>query len=144
METPLMYAARNEHVDAATVLLDNGANINARTIWGLTAADLCVRYNCHRMLDFLLFGQANHRHETYDYTSRDIHGRGILHQAARDGNTAVIKVLLRVHKMDKALLDINHEDCFGKTAISEIRCIKRSALVYFLSAQPDGNGRCRK
>lgn len=119
METPLMYAARNEHVEAATILLENSADINAKTIWGLTAVDLCIRYNCHRMLDFLLFqyDDGNDGYRMYSYASREIHEQGILHQAAKYGNTAVIKLLIRVHETGKALLDIDHKDCFGKTAM---------------------------
>jgi ankyrin repeat protein len=44
-ETVLMFATRNEHTEAASLLLDRGPDINARTIWGLTAFDLCVRYS---------------------------------------------------------------------------------------------------
>jgi ankyrin repeat protein len=53
-ETALMCAARNEKVEITAYLLASGAGMTAHTIWGLTALDLCVRYNCHQMLLFLL------------------------------------------------------------------------------------------
>jgi ankyrin repeat protein len=114
-----MYAARNERVEATTILLESGADINAKTIWGLTAVDLCVRYSCLRMLDFLLFqyDDGNDGHGMYNYASREGQGQEILHQAATYGNSSVIKMLIRVHESGKALLDINHKDCIGKTAM---------------------------
>ena len=35
-KTPLHWAAENDHVEAATLLLDNGADLTAETTWGAT------------------------------------------------------------------------------------------------------------
>ena len=102
-----MYAARHERVAVAAELLKREADVNARTIWGLTALDLCVRYNCHQMLKFLLAQRP-------DYKSTDIHGQSILHQAAKDGDTHTVSALIGTAGVVRVPLD--GRDLSGKTA----------------------------
>ena len=46
--------ANNHGVDVAKILLDGGADLNARTVWGDTAAHYCGRWGPHELLQFLL------------------------------------------------------------------------------------------
>jgi ankyrin repeat protein len=105
-ETALIYAARNEKVETAAYLLVSGADLNAHTIWGLTALDLCIRYNCHQMLRFLLQQEADHQ-------SKDIHGRTILHRAASDGDAPIVAMLV---DMGMSGVVVGQEDFLEKTA----------------------------
>lgn len=52
-----MYAVRNGRLKTAKSLLDNGADVNEKTIWGVTALILRVIRNL-LMLEFLL-GRSN-------------------------------------------------------------------------------------
>jgi ankyrin repeat protein len=80
--------------------------MNAYTIWGLTALNLCIQYNCHQMLRFLLQQEADHQ-------PRDIHGKTILHPVASDGDTRTIAMLV---DMDMSGAVVGQEDIFEKTA----------------------------
>ena len=52
--TPLLHAARNDHADVARVLMEHGANPNARDSDGTTALMLAARYNHCRVACALL------------------------------------------------------------------------------------------
>jgi len=59
-ETPLhllctTYHMKHDHgKEVAKRLIDGGADINARTLWGDTAAHYCGRWSSHHLLEYLL------------------------------------------------------------------------------------------
>ncbi len=50
----MQYSAHNHGIDVAKVLLGGGADLNARTVWGDTAAHYCGRWGPHELLEFML------------------------------------------------------------------------------------------
>ena len=44
----------NRNIDVIELLLDSGAELNARTVWGDTAAHYAARYGTFDVLQFLL------------------------------------------------------------------------------------------
>jgi ankyrin repeat protein len=84
--TPLHLAATHCHVDAAKVLLDNGAKIDAKAAGGTTPLDLAAQAGCVDMVNLLLSKGAN-------VNARDDQGRTPLDRAMQWHRDEVVQIL---------------------------------------------------
>lgn len=87
--TPLHLAATHCHVEAAKVLLDKGAKIDAKAAGGTTPLDLAAQAGCVDMVNLLLAGGAK-------VNTRDDQGRTPLDRAMQWHRDEVVQ-LLRAH-----------------------------------------------
>ena len=87
--TPLHLAATHCHVDAAKVLLDKGAKIDAKAAGGTTPLDLAAQAGCVDMVNLLLTKGAK-------INARDDQGRTPLDRALQWHRDEAVK-LLRAH-----------------------------------------------
>lgn len=106
-ETALMTAAAAGHAEVVQVLLDRGADVNARDVHRRSALNHAVFIRGHvEAARVLLDGGA-------DINARDDPAeRTILMHAAQSGHLEVVQVLL-----DKGA-EVNARDCSGKTALN--------------------------
>jgi hypothetical protein len=103
--TPLYYAAENGHVEIALLLLQNGAEVNAKDRWDRTPL-LWAAYNGHVDILHLLVENGA------DLEAQSNNGWRALHYAAIHGNLPIIQELIsRYH------VDINARDNDGSTAL---------------------------
>ena len=87
--TPLHLAATHCHVDAAKVLLDKGAKIDAKAVGGTTPLDVAAQAGCVDMVNLLLAKGAK-------VNARDDQGRTPLDRAMQWHRDEVVQ-LLRAH-----------------------------------------------
>jgi len=87
--TPLHLAATHCHVDAAKVLLDKGAKIEAKATGGTTPLDVAAQAGCVDMVNLLLANGAK-------VNTRDDQGRTPLDRAMQWKRDEVVQVL-RAH-----------------------------------------------
>ena len=87
--TPLHLAATRCHVDAAKLLLDKGAKIDAKAAGGTTPLDLAAQAGCVDMVNLLLTKGAK-------VNARDDQGRTPLDRAMQWHRDEVVQ-LLRAH-----------------------------------------------
>ena len=87
--TPLHLAATHCHVDAAEVLLDKGAKIDAKATGGTTPLDVAAQAGCVDMVNLLLAKGAK-------INLRDDQGRTLLGRATQWKRDEVVQVL-RAH-----------------------------------------------
>lgn len=116
--TPLMVASSSE---AAEILLNNGAEIEARDSNGWTALVLAVQAGRLDVAQLLLKRGA-------DIQARDNHGRTVLMHAAWLGQPEMVRFLL-----DKGV-DINAKDDSGNTALSYAARQKHPEVMDLLRA----------
>jgi hypothetical protein len=103
--TPLHYAAWNGHVEIARLLLQNGAEVNARSNNGYTPLHSASIFGQVDILHLLVENGANLEAQAND-------GRRALHFAAIHGNLPFIQELIsRYH------VDINARDIDERTAL---------------------------
>ncbi len=97
-QTPLHYAASNGQIKAATLLLANGADVEAKTDLGATPLDMAAGAGNKNMIELLL---ANHA---------DINGRD------RDGfqQSPLFGAVINHHRDMAKLLLTNHADVNAK------------------------------
>jgi hypothetical protein len=88
-EMPLHLAAERGYKDIAEVLLDNGAEINAKNLLGRTPLHIAARYGQKAVLELLLVRGA-------DASAKDNDGNTPLDAALMTGYQDVVK-LLRQH-----------------------------------------------
>ncbi|KAK8128759.1 hypothetical protein PG984_009867 [Apiospora sp. TS-2023a] len=86
-KSPLILAAYNGHVGMVTVLLNSGADPNARDDLGGPAILRAVDENTLPCVKVLIGHGA-------DYNFKDCHGRGILHGAAINARSTILRFLL--------------------------------------------------
>jgi ankyrin repeat protein len=87
--TPLHLAATHCHVDAAKLLLDKGAKIDAKATGGTTPLDLAAQAGCVDIVDLLISRRAK-------LNARDDQGRTPLDRAMQWHRDEVVQ-LLRAH-----------------------------------------------
>jgi ankyrin repeat protein len=92
--TPLYYASKNGHREICSCLLENGADIAAKTDAGWTALH-CATMGGHEAVVWLLLGVYN-----ADAKAVDNSGRTVLHFAAFSGNEAVVRLLIEDYNVD--------------------------------------------
>jgi ankyrin repeat protein len=84
--TPLHLAATHCHVEAAQLLLNKGAKVNAKAVGGTTPLDLAAQAGCVDMVNLLLANGAK-------INARDDQGRTPLDRAKQWHRDEVVKVL---------------------------------------------------
>jgi len=105
-ETPLLNAVYKGYTSIARKLIDLGANVNTPNYSSQeTAIHFAVSFDRFEILPLLLEKGA-------DYTAKNIHGRNILHMAARMGGAKTVTALSNANLMG---LDTSSKDDEGKT-----------------------------
>ncbi|DBB03341.1 TPA: B-cell lymphoma 3 protein [Trebouxia sp. C0006] len=87
-ETPLHLALAKKHLEMSKLLLDAGADINARDNKGMTSFHNAVKQDLYKTVDFLML---QHRP---DFSVADLEGTTPLHTAASQQGFAICKCLL--------------------------------------------------
>lgn len=116
--TPLIYAAACDDIETVKLLVENGANVNARTSDGLTALMYAVmvmvsdveREHTVELIDFLIDKGANINEKSYD--SYNLIAITALMFATMNGNIEAVAALIRNGA------DVNAKASNGSTALS--------------------------
>ena len=104
--TPLHYAAWYYHIEIARLLLQNGADVNAKSNYGNTPLHWAASYGHVDILHLLVENGA-------DLEAQSISGYRVLHSAALHGHLPFIQELIsRYH------VDINARENDGRTALT--------------------------
>lgn len=139
-DTPVLWAARGNHIETVRYLIANGADLQLENDKGSTPLYWAVRYGYTQLVEILaregkanvsqerklglvapiILASALGYHETVkvllengaDANVKIRHDQTALHVAAAEGTNQVVKVLL-----EHGNVDINHGDCNGNTAI---------------------------
>ncbi|OQD71694.1 hypothetical protein PENPOL_c001G06226 [Penicillium polonicum] len=102
--TPLSWAVQQNHPDAITLLLENGANPNTKDQRGTTPLFFAARWGHERALQLLLEASG-------DLLSNDDMSQPLLHASAGSGSEEVARLLL------KQGLAVHAEDNTGHTPL---------------------------
>jgi ankyrin repeat protein/cell division protein FtsB len=126
--TPLHWAVETGHVEIIRLLLQNGADVNAKSNVGHTPLH-CSAWNGHvDILHLLVENGAN-------LEVQNIDGNRALHFATYHGNLPLLQELIsRYH------VDINARDNDGRTALSCARMFGRTEISTFLRANGGVDG----
>jgi hypothetical protein len=120
--TPLHYAAWNGHVEITRLLLQKGADVNAKNKYGFTPLHLAALNGHIDILHFLVENGADLEAQGYE-------GRRALHLAADRGHLPFIQELIsRYH------VDINARENNGLTALWWVRARNNSTIITFLES----------
>jgi hypothetical protein len=121
-ETPLHCAAYNGHVEIARLLLQNGAEVNAKDNHGHTPLQDAAFQGHVNILHLLVENGA-------DLEAQDNDGERVLHIAAMHGYLHIIQELIsRYH------VDINAREKNGRTALSWARMFGRTEIITILQS----------
>ena len=118
--TPLMWACRNNRVDAIKFILSNGADLYARDSFGQTSFLHACRGNTREVLEFL----ARRGARIHDIDSEGQHG---MHHAARCNTRDVLELLF--HKLQA---DIHIKDWRNRFPIHHAAAAGNIESVRFL------------
>ncbi len=118
-ETALFVAAKSGHTDMVDRLLQEGANIEAKTRSGQTALRVAAANDHTAIAQLLLKNGA-------DIEAKTKSGQTALHVAAANGHTAIIRLLL-----DRGA-NINTKDSSGDTALHSATLHRTDAMVRLL------------
>uniref|UniRef100_A0A452YNL1 RING-type E3 ubiquitin transferase n=1 Tax=Aegilops tauschii subsp. strangulata TaxID=200361 RepID=A0A452YNL1_AEGTS len=88
LNSPLHFAAAKGHLDIVTLLLEKGADVNARNYCGQTALMHACRHGHWEVVQMLLLFRCNVTRADY------LSGRTALHFAAHDGLVRCVRLLL--------------------------------------------------
>ena len=102
--TALVYSAKKGHIDCLRVLLDAGADVNAKNEDGNTSLIYSAKKGHTDCLSALLDAGA-------DVNAKDKNGVTSLMYSARNGHSDCLRALL------DAEADVNAKDNFGKTSL---------------------------
>ena len=105
MKTPLHLAASNDRDHLAAILLQNGADVHARSDGGWTALHNACMHGSLSLIEVLIEARA-------DVNCELLNGRTPLHVAAETGNMAAARRLLRHPDVKRAV-----RDRFGNTPL---------------------------
>jgi ankyrin repeat protein len=120
--TPLHCAAYNGHVEIARLLVQNGADVNAKNNDGSTPLYWAAENGHVDILHLLVENGAN-------LEAQDDDGGRALHFVAYNGNLPFIQELIsRYH------VDINARDSYGRTALRRARSYGHTEIITFLQA----------
>ncbi len=108
--TPLHFAAVNNHVEILVMLLEKGANPEARLINGLTTLHIAAEHGSIEMVEAIL-------KKNVDITARDVHGRTVLHFAVANKKPDSADIIHRIANTSTFLVNNNTNwsvvDTFG-------------------------------
>jgi hypothetical protein len=120
--TPLHYAAMNGHVEIARLLLQNGAEVNARSKGGSTSLHFAAFHGHVDILHLLVENGA-------DREVQDNDGERALHWVAYSGHLPFIQELIsRYH------VNINARENNGETALWWARMSGHTEIIAFLQS----------
>jgi hypothetical protein len=120
--TPLHYAAWNGHIEIARLLLQNGAEVNARSHGDYTPLH-CASFHGHVDILHLLVENGA------DLEAQNNDGYRVLHLAASYGHLPFIQELIsRYH------VDINARNIDGRTALRVTRAENHPEIITFLQS----------
>jgi ankyrin repeat protein len=120
--SPLHDAAVDGHVEIARLLLQNGAEVNARSKYGFTPLHWAAIFGHVDILHLLVENDA-------DLEAQDNDGERALHCAAYNGCLPFIQELIsRYH------VDINARDNYEETALRWARAQNHSTVITFLQS----------
>jgi len=103
--TALRIASNDGHVELVEMLLNNGANVNAKNSYGVTALHIASREGHTDIVAMLLAAGA-------DVNIKSDFGDTVLLRASNNGNTEIVSMLLEYGA------DVNAENNYGQTALS--------------------------
>ncbi len=111
--TPLMLAAQGGHLDVVQLLIENGADVNARNLAGVTALMEASRGGFDRIVELLLKNGAevNVKIES-KWGTRKLNGTTALMLAATAGHLNIVSMLIKYGA------DLNARTSQGATAWS--------------------------
>ena len=110
--TPLCLAAKYEHPKQVSLLLREGANINASTFAGQTAFHLAITYKSSGVLKVLL------NNAGLDYERKSDDGSTAIHLATRCADVETLEIL---QAADLSNIDLGAVDADGHTAFDSAR-----------------------
>ncbi len=120
--TPLHWAAKNNHLEAAKILLQYGASINAKGGYSrVTPVFLVLHPKKQELLRLFIAAKG-------DLAVTDSSGQTVLNAAVRKGYFETIKLLI------EAGLDVNHPGAGGETPLHEASADGYDEIVEFLIA----------
>ncbi len=135
-ETPLFSAVKTDCTKAIRTLLGAGggikADINARDFLGNSVLHACVRWSAYKSAKLLL--SMTSEGFTGLIYSKNLAGKTVLHEAAKQGNVPFIKIFLN------ARADVNAEDESGRPPLTEAVLSDKDEAVRLLlekGASPD-------
>ena len=105
--TALMWVATKGHIDIAKLLINHGADVNAKAKYGVTALMGAANDGKTQIVELLLKHSADVNAKCYD----DYDGRTALMWAAKNGHIEIIELLVE-HGAD-----VNAKDNYGWTAL---------------------------
>jgi ankyrin repeat protein len=103
---PLAYAARENRLEIATILLDAGAEVNGLTQYHYSPLYAAARFGHVEMVELLLGNNAN-------VDSRDFWGQTPLYRASETERVEIVKLLL------DAGADVNSKNMYNQTPIHQ-------------------------
>ncbi|KAJ3117786.1 hypothetical protein HDU96_005567 [Phlyctochytrium bullatum] len=113
-ETPLHGAMRKSNTEAAMLLLQNGADPNARSLWDSTPLHTLAAFHVGKVPELVL---AKMLEAGLDLNAVDSRNRTALHVAARNSRLELLLWLLRREDVEKSVLDddeVTWEDMLDK------------------------------
>jgi hypothetical protein len=120
--TPLHFAAENGHIEITRLLLQNGAEVNARSNYGYTPLHWAAENGHVDILHLLVENGAN-------LEAQDVVGWRALHWAVLNGHLLFIQELIsRYH------VDINARNNYGDTALRWARIHGFTEIITFLQS----------
>ncbi|XP_043687474.1 E3 ubiquitin-protein ligase XBAT33-like [Telopea speciosissima] len=133
LNSPLHFAAAKGHNEIVALLLDNGADVNARNYCGQTALMQACRYGHWEVLQTLLLFRSNVTRADY------LSGRTALHFAAVNGHVRCIRLLVADFIPSVPYEVINAQTNGDKGDSSNLRNkYDQSALSNFVNKAADG------
>jgi hypothetical protein len=120
--TPLHYAAANGYVEITRLLLQNGAEVNAKNNYGHTPLHWAAIHGQVDILHLLVENGAN-------LEAQNNYGGRALHYAARYGHLPFIQELI-----SRYYVDINARSNNGETALMLARALNHPPVITFLQA----------
>jgi ankyrin repeat protein len=114
---PLHCAVENDALECLKLLIDNGANVNVRSIQRLeTPLQVAIRKNNKRIYDYLVKLDV-------DFASRNKEGENALFYAVRTGNEGVLDDAI------KRGVDVNDRNAIGVTPLYVAVALKQKRFV---------------